>query len=130
MKRTTLFFVIASVALACSIGPRRGNFLPAAAPAGVEASISLDRGMSFRGELLAVENNALVVLDEGKIVRVRFSSIRRARFARSGITIRDFDVPKATQEQLRMLSRYPQGVDSPLLSSLLKAYGQTEIVTR
>jgi hypothetical protein len=127
MKHVSLYVALALASTSCAVGYKTANFAVAHQPAGV--ATTLDLGTVMRGELLAVEDNALIVLSEQQITRVPYTTIRKATFAQTGISIRDFAVSTAERDKLRLLSRYPQGLTPALLQSLLAAYRQSEVAT-
>jgi len=74
-----------------------------------------------------VHDTALVVLSEGRVIVVPVSAIGRVTFRDSAIYLDGGDVFGAGEiGELRLLSRFPQGISPPLMSALLAALGQTE----
>lgn len=129
MARLIVSAVLAALLSGCAVGPRVERFAPAQKPSGVEASLKFLAGTSVTGELLEVENAALVILNGNEVTRVAYTAIRSGTFAQTGITIQERKPLSVTErEQLRLLSRFPQGLTPPLLASLLAAYRQTNIV--
>lgn len=112
---------------ACSHGPSLQKFEPAHAPGGIEADLRLAHAQ-VRGELLAVQDTALIVLsDERKIVLVPVSKVKLGNFGDLGTLIGDWKPGRDTMERLRLLSRFPAGLTPELRGRLLAAYGQTEV---
>jgi hypothetical protein len=115
----------------CTIGPRVRTFAPAREPRGLVAQVS--RGQRrFDAELLAVTDTALLMLDPraGRILLVPFNATTRVRFPQlpGEYLLRRGNEPSPDQrERLRLLSRFPPGVDAELLSRLLAAYGQDSL---
>jgi hypothetical protein len=128
MRKRIVVLLLATVIASCHVGPRTARFKPAQEPAGVHAIVELDRGARLEGELLAVDETALMMLNESRVTRVRYASIRRATFAQTRIKVREHVIAAESRDPLRLLSRFPQGVSPALLNSLLAAYGQTEIL--
>lgn len=121
-------FILALLLGGCVAGPRVENFAPAQNPSGVEASVELSDRTSVRGELLAVEKDAIVLLVGNRVTRIAVANIARASFRQASVGIERGRMPDApARERLRLLSRFPQGLTPPLLGSLLSAYGQSEI---
>ncbi|HET7711791.1 MAG TPA: hypothetical protein VFL80_07665 [Thermoanaerobaculia bacterium] len=128
MIRRTFVLLLALALTGCALGPKVDSFAPARSAAGIEASLALDGGASAKGELLAVEETALVLLNQKVVTRVPYSSIRSGTFPQSGVAITNGRFQNAeSREKLRLLSRFPQGLTPPLLASLLAAYGQEAI---
>src|SRR5688500_15256703 len=114
----------------CSVGPRIETFPPARGPAGIDASLQLENGLLLKGELLAVEETSLVLLNGTEVTRVPYAAIRTGKFPRTGVALADRTLPAApVRERLRLVSRFPQGLGPDLLAALLAAYGQPSIAT-
>jgi len=112
---------------ACYIGPGIDTFAPARGPRGVAAEVRLrDRGGEVKGELLAVEDSALLVLREQRIVRVPLHAISWARFPQTNVLIDRRNLLPAQRDRLRQLSRFPAGVSPDVMARLLVAHGQVE----
>lgn len=121
----TFVLVLASVQIGCSVGPRVDTFAPALQPAGVEATLQLDTVASLKGELLEVQETAVLILNEKEITLVPYSEIRTGTFRQTSVAIRNGTAPTMIErESLRLLSRFPHGVDPSLLAALLAAYEQ------
>ncbi|HVT45354.1 MAG TPA: hypothetical protein VMT00_13295 [Thermoanaerobaculia bacterium] len=113
---------------ACAVGPRVGDFKPAYSPAGIEVTLNLEGESTLKGELLEVRDSGLVMLNDNEVILISYASIRRGGLAQTGIRIGEGKPPaRAAREQLRLLSRYPQGLSPELLASLLSAYGQEKL---
>ncbi len=133
---------IASLSMtACLFGTTAGSFAPAAGAPGVhvagrtsEAALQGEmiwaKKTPFEGELLAVNETALVVLAErpqsgSRIWVLPYRLIEKADFDQmgGGTRIRDGVRPPADQrEKLRLVSRFPAGVPPELLERLRSAY--------
>jgi hypothetical protein len=90
----------------------------------VHGTVHLINGSRLRGELLAVRENAILIIERQEVVLIPYTGINRARFRGLRSEIRRRTPPQRVQNQLRLLSRYPQGVDAELLQRLLSAYQQ------
>ena len=113
----------------CLHGPRLDRFKPAIQPEGIQATIWLRGGEKLSGELLAAPEDGLIIR-ANKIVMIPFERIKRGDFAqRKSLLIGSGRVPHpGKHEQLRLMSRFPQGLDGAVLDRLLEAYGQRELV--
>ena len=124
------FVVLASLGvMACVIG---GNldYLRAGSAPGVLVEIRTARGRAAAGELLTVDSTGLLVLGPSKeLVRVPLAVADLVEPQRGGpVWVR---LPEASAlrdlDQMRLMSRFPQGVSGDLLGKLLEAYGQDSV---
>ena len=124
--------LISTLALGgCHFGTRAQTFGPAQGPEGVHTGITTMGAGWISGELLEVQDTALLVLSDERLVLVPFDLMRSAQFDEMGsdTTISDQEAPSiAARERLRLVSRFPQGVTAELLEELLAAYGQDEVL--
>ena len=104
---------------ACYVGPSVKRYAPAHGPAGAAVKLELRGDRTVGGELLAVEDGTLLLLEARQLVRVDVAAIRSLR----GPNISTGALDDAARERLRLVSRYPQGVSPELEASLLLAYG-------
>ncbi|HZD80076.1 MAG TPA: hypothetical protein VE646_08550 [Actinomycetota bacterium] len=129
MSRVRMLFL--AVALTgCHVGKGVEDFAPATRPEGIEARVVTRNGGRIVGELLAVEDSGLLIRTVKSFVFVPYGQIRQGRFPVSGApgALDDGRRPGNELERwLRLLSRYPQGVDGDLLERLLAAYGFEEV---
>jgi len=129
--RSAILVVCALAICGCHFGTRARTFGPAQGPEGVSAEIVTPAGGWVSGELLEVQDTALLVLSDQRIVLVPYSLVRSAQFAQmnKNTTILGQVTPSvAVREELRLVSRFPQGVTPELLEELLDAYGQSEVI--
>ena len=128
MIRPLIPLVLAIAASGCMIGPTHRSYKPAFNPAGVQTTLEI-RQRTLNAELLEVQDNALLVLNEGReVLLVPYRSIRRGTFEQPiSVTLRQNIPSPGTRNQLRLLSRFPQGVSPQLLENLLSAYGQAQL---
>jgi hypothetical protein len=110
---------------ACSLGTTVREYTPAQGPAGAMLSVELTNQPPIIGELLAVEQTSVLLLDSGRLVRVGIPLIRSGKGPQVSFTGATLDA--VARERLRLISRYPQGVSPDLEARLLKAYGVTEV---
>jgi hypothetical protein len=109
----------------CAIGPSLSSFPPAASPGGVEVTLGLHAGPTVAGELLAVEEAALLLVTaEGELLRAALAGVVRlwARYGRYPLPLSD-----ASKARLRALARYPEGVSPGLERRLVEVYGRREV---
>ncbi len=127
MLRSILLSVTLLATAACYHGPSLQKFEPAHAPDGIEADLRLAHAQ-VRGELLAVQDSALIVLSEShRVVMVPVAKIARGNFGDLGTLIDEWRPSQQTLERLRLVSRFPAGLTAELRGRLLAAYGQTEL---
>jgi hypothetical protein len=110
---------------ACMLGKSAGDYTPAKGPAGAMVSLELTGQPRIRGELLAVEERTLLILQGLELTRVTFQRIRSGQAPNGGF--RGQVMTSNVRERLRLISRYPQGVSTELEARLLKAYGTTAV---
>jgi hypothetical protein len=111
---------------ACSYGVNTKKFRPALGPQGVEAIVETDPGEERRGELLEVRENGLLLATPRAILLVPYEAARSARFVDVNIRLSRRAPTPEEFDRLRLLSRFPQGLDPVLLRQLLEARGQSE----
>ena len=130
MRRTCSVILVAALA-ACSVGTSAKQFEPAGKPGGAEVALDFGRRrLPLQGELLAVEDSALVVLHSDSVARVPLSVIRSGQLVPRGsrATFIRGRLSENMRERFRLLSRYPDGLSPELLQRLLAAYGQTDVL--
>jgi hypothetical protein len=110
---------------ACMVGPSTRTFAPANWPDGIEADLRLKRSR-IQGELLAVQDSALLVLRDDRVVLVLLAAIRVGSFSQRGVLVENGHALRGTLPRLRLVSRFPAGLTPELKARLLAAYGQTE----
>jgi hypothetical protein len=128
MKLTVLLALLIVLG-GCTIGPQVQNEPLAREPRG--ASVTLQaRGHTITGELLEVQDSALLVLTpEERVTLVSYRLLRRGDAEMRIPIVRGGEPPsRARREQLRRVSRFPQGLDPSLRGALLDAYGQADVV--
>jgi hypothetical protein len=104
---------------ACSVGTTGRSYAPAKGPAGATVSLDLAGKREVSGELLAVEEATLLVLQERQLIRVAVTLIESGKAPK--VSFKGWT--GATRERLRLISRYPQGVSPEFEARLLRAYG-------
>ncbi len=119
----------------CNVGPRVADFQPAQGPAGARVTLHVGPrtlhvgAMTVTGELLAVEDTALIVLTSGQgVFVVPYTAIREGRVSQRGATIFRGRTPAdRARQRLRLVSRFPQGISPELMEALVAAYGRAEL---
>lgn len=126
--RPTLFALIACLVIGCTHGLTTEKFIPARLPEGVFAAITTQTAQ-LSGELIALPDEGLVILDQKTLRLVPFNAIRTATFAQvDRIKLSEGRPPDgAARKRLQLLSRYPQGLTPELLAALLRGYGQSAL---
>ncbi len=127
---------------ACHVGPQIDDTNLGRQPHGASVVVELAekanaKRIEHRGELLDVRDDGLVVLaseasEAGpRIVLIPWSKIHRASASDlSGIAVRTSqgdNQRNASIEELRNVSRFPQGLSPELIERLLIRYGQTAL---
>jgi len=123
MRRAPLAMLLA---LACYTGPSAANFAPARGPRGVAADLRLRSGPRVKGELLVVEDSVLLVMRDERIVSIPMRAVRRGRFHQVDAVIQNGRLIYLAPEELRLLSRFPGGIQPEARARLLAAHGQSE----
>lgn len=124
--RTRLRPTIALLLLAaCMVGTSGRSYAPARGPAGATVTLELQGKRVVVGELLAVEDTTLLVLQQEQLIRVAIATIESGKAPKISFAGRSMSA--ATHERLRLVSRYPQGVSAELEARLLQAYGATSV---
>lgn len=134
---------LASVALsACHVGPQIKDLDLANNPEGatVEVQVLPAEGQDkqkFEGELLEIRDDGIVFFgadsDEfaDEIIFVawnRTSRVRATEFGGYRAEVgRSLEWSPETKERFRLISRFPQGISSEMMDSLLVAYHQEEL---
>lgn len=115
--------------LACAnVGTQVQDFDVAIHPNGARAEINAAPGI-ISGELLAVQDDGVIVLTNSVMELVPYSSIQSMKlYQLSGDYSLGDQVPDAARrKRLASVSRYPQGIDVQLRQQLLAKLGQQQI---
>lgn len=122
---TTMRWALSAALLlaACYVGSSAKRYAPAQGPAGAAVTLNLPGDRKVGGELLAVEDSTLLLLEERQLVRVDIAAIKSLR----GPSISTRILSDEMRGRLRLISRYPQGVPPELEAALLQAYGGTQV---
>ncbi len=110
---------------ACMVGTTGRSYAPARGPAGAMVQLELGGKREVGGELLAVEEATLLILQEQQLTRVPLVLIESGKAPR--ITFVGGTMSADTRERLRLVSRYPQGISPELEARLLQAYGASGV---
>jgi len=121
--------LLSALLVACQVGTKPSTFPPAVTPNGVAATIRTVGNAKVAGELLAVEESALLVWRAGTaMARVPLDAIEQARFDKLRVTIsRGYTLSKGDREQLRLTSRFPHGIRDDTMARLLEASGAQSV---
>lgn len=122
----TLSVALLLVLGACTFGPRVENVALARQPRGASVTL-VTSTQTIRGELLEVQDSALLVVADLRITLVPYHAIRRGEAELVPHLTGDGRVPSSYHiERLRRVSRFPQGLTPELRRALLDAYDQSE----
>ena len=114
-------------AAGCSIGPQAIRFEPAMGPRGVATTFITRSGEERVGELLEVRDTGLLLDTEKSIVFVAYDSLASATFKNMDVKLGGYRPPSEKKRRtLRVISRFPQGLEPALSQKLLEAHGQSE----
>jgi hypothetical protein len=124
MTRVALLLALILVP-GCVTGTRESSFNR---PGGEMMTVSLEDGPEVTGELLSARREGLLLRTSG-IFEFPWNEIESASLDR----LRDVRWPERTipnpptLEKLRLVSRFPQGLDEATTRRLLDAYGQESV---
>lgn len=112
----------------CMIGPSIHNARQARNPTGARSVLTLEMH-TVDGELIALRDEALVILSREELFLVPLGLIRSGRFSGSGTPrITSSRPPNVIElDRLRQSSRYPHGLSEEVQQRLLDEYGQDEL---
>lgn len=89
-------------------------------PEGEPVYVSLASGSISEGELLSITNAELILLEQGGLIAVRLSEVRKVYVTRYEIA-----VTGKWREKLALYCRYPQGLSDEQWQLLLREAGQS-----
>jgi hypothetical protein len=120
--------LLALVLTGCAIGPGPESFLPATSPAGIAVEIESVQRARMTGELLEVQDTALLVLADKQVRLAPYRAIRAAVFHQRGdLWLGGTRTPEPSQrDELRRLARFPAGTPAEARRRLLQMCGQAE----
>ena len=124
MRKLLAASIALSLVTACRYGPRLENVSLARSPRGTMMEVTRLTG-STNGELLAVAEDGLVVLEGRRMVNVPFVEIRDARSAELGRDYRFSGQKRPGADviaRLRRVSHFPQGITPEIEAKLLTIY--------
>ena len=119
-RRTIGAFCVVALVAAClrytsgdpSKDPR------AFSPLGPVGTVYLTNGARYYGELLAVDDSSYVLLSNGRVIKIPIGNDVSASFSVLPYTIRGYP-PARHLEQLRLESRFPQGIPPAAMTAIL-----------
>ena len=141
MNRVGLIFVAVSMS-ACHVGPQIKDLDLAHNPDGatVEVQVLASEGrdkLKFEGELLEIRSDGIIFsgaaandsADEVIFVAWRRAArVKATKFGGYSAAIgRSIEWAPETKERFRLISRFPQGISSELMDSLLVAHRQEQL---
>jgi hypothetical protein len=111
----------------CFVGTRASKFRPARGPDGAPMSIAYGKHQALSGELIAVQDTAMIVRLDSLFYLIPVRVVKRADVVAPGANagVRRGRWSPELRERLRLLSRFPQGLTPALEQQLLGAYGQS-----
>lgn len=125
MRRSYLASLLGFACAACVVGQHLDTFEPATTAGGGTVTVKTKMKTSgYTGELVAVEDSALLLVRNDTLMRVP-SRLIRSVDAPYGGGSGELDMYK--RERLRLISRYPKGVTPDLERRLLEAYHQAAV---
>jgi hypothetical protein len=128
MNRALIVLALSLTLAACYVGTRAETLELAREPRGATVQLQTRSG-PVNGELLEVRDTALVVLvPQQRLKLVPYHVIRRGEVELLREVPSGGRQPSAVRrQQLRRISRYPQGLTAETERALLAAYAQAEL---
>ncbi|MFN2563710.1 MAG: hypothetical protein ABR499_01695 [Gemmatimonadaceae bacterium] len=126
--RRVLPLAAAAVVTACVVraGQRTDHYVLANEPRGVTARLSVEGRGAVSGELLEVQDTAFLLMAGPEVLVVPYHRLQGASFEQTGRYHVGAQGPTpAARNELRLRSRYPQGVSPEVLAKLLALTGQS-----
>jgi hypothetical protein len=121
--------ILACLSNGCRLGMTASKYRPAQGPRGANMHVKTAQGR-LSGELIEVRDTGIVLLADQKLRLLPYTAILSSEVDQtpSRYSISKRTVPKPdVQAQLRLLSRFPQGLTAELMRQLLDANGQAEL---
>jgi len=129
--RAKCLFLLLAVCIcgACHYGLTVSSYPPAHSAHGAEAEIVTVSKEHFMAELIGVRDSDIVILVDGKLELRPYASIKSLEIKVIGkhFSIGGKSPSEKNRDDLRLFSRFPQGLSPELLAKLLQAYGQSEL---
>jgi hypothetical protein len=125
--RLTFAALILVIACVLHAGPGPDSYQPAHSANGVTASLAVAT-TTIDGELLEVQDTAVVILTLDRVALIPFRAISSGRFEGSPVTIANNQRPFIGDlTAIRLVSRYPQGIPPQALRRMLRSKSQDSI---
>jgi len=123
MRYGILLSVLALGGTGCHFGRKAESLSAAQTSAGATANVVLDKGTAT-GELLAAEDNGLLLLRGQTLLMVPYLSIRQVVFSDIGRVYSLGQSPPnpGTLRALRLISHFPQGIPASAVPKLRSMY--------
>lgn len=119
--------ILASTTLACAFGPTVREFRPARQPHGATIHFGTE-AERYVGELLEARDAGLVVLTDGVLRLAPYDAIVSLRIEQVRMQWEPRRPPSAEHlDRLKLISRFPYGLEPGVLERLLRAHNQTEL---
>lgn len=131
MRRLVCLLLIVLPLAACRYGTSAETFPPAQGPEGVTIRVETDSS-GLRGELIEVRADGIVLRVGGQMWFLAYRLIESSRLEQysDDFGMGDGEVPpQELRDRMRLLARFPQGLDDEMLDDLLRLYGQTRFRT-
>lgn len=126
--RTTTLIAVTLLLIACHHGTRVKRYEPAQSPQGARIAVNTTSS-DYEGELLAVRDSGVVMLRRETVLFITYGRVSEATVDGVGLAFRGGKPPDdQMKRRLKLLSRYPQGIDDALLGSLLETYAQPRLM--
>ena len=126
MRHLVTALIAVSLVTSCRFGPKLEDMHLARSPRGTTMQVTTV-GRAVSGELLAVTDSGLVVLEGRRMVTIPFVEIRDARSSELGGGYR-FSGQKRPNAgsiaRLRRVSHFPQGITPEIQARLVTLYEQ------
>lgn len=126
MQHLATALIAVSLVAGCRFGPKIEDVQLARSPRGTMMQVTtVNRALA--GELLAVTDSALVVLEGRRMVTVPFVEIRDARSSELGREYRFSGQKRPNAEsmaRLRRVSHFPKGITPEIQARLVTLYEQ------
>lgn len=132
-------FVTLLVLTGCTLSSTYDEQVSRVGPEGIRATITTEDHGEFSGEVLGVQPFALILrataaeqYDGPVIVQIAYPAIRQGRFQRAAalnVSSSYWTPSKQWRHNLRLRSRFPQGITPDVMDRLLRLHNQNALIT-
>lgn len=129
MRQTRILAGAVLLVAGCVHGTQLKEFRPAHTPEGASVNFRLpSERYPRKAELFAVDSTGLLLMST-ELIHVRFDKLRVVDFVQFNAPYDVFDGGFGTEQRAlyARVSRFPQGLDGPLLARVLAALGQDAV---